>query len=155
VSGTSTEHNFAFLGSTTRFKSAIQAWKVIDPTVTETIVDVPGEGRFIVSSKATSIGGGMYHYEYAVYNMNSDRSGGPFTVPVDAALTPANVGFHGVLYRGGDGVTFGTNYDGTDWPSTRSGSNLSWATTPFTTSTNANAIRWGTTYNFRFDAAAA
>jgi Immunoglobulin I-set domain/Ig-like domain CHU_C associated len=155
VSGTSTEHNFAFLGSTVRFKSAIQAWKLIDPSVTESTVDVPNEGRFIVCSKATSIGGGVYHYEYSVYNMNSDRAGGSFSVPVDASITPTNMGFHGVIYRGGDGVAFGTNYDGTDWPSTRSGSNLSWATTPFVTNANANAIRWGTTYSFRFDAAAA
>jgi hypothetical protein len=87
--------------------------------------------------------------------MNSDRAGGSFTVGLDPSLTPANVGFHGVTYRGGDGVNFGTNYDGADWVGAQSGSNVTWATTPFTTNPNANAIRWGTTYNFRFDAAAA
>jgi hypothetical protein len=28
---------------------------------------------------------------------------------------------------------------------------VSWATTPHSTDVNANAIRWGTMYNFRFD----
>jgi len=154
VSGTATEHNFAFLGSTHRFTSAIQAWRTIDPTVTESIVDVPGEGRFIISSKATSLGNGLYHYEYAVYNMNSDRSGGSFSVPLDPSINPVNTGFHGVTYRGGDGVTFGTNYDSSDWANSHTGSNCTWATTPVTTNPNANAIRWGTTYNFRFDAPA-
>ena len=29
---------------------------------------------------------------------------------------------------------------------------VSWSTVPYSTNVNANAIRWGTTYNFRFDA---
>jgi hypothetical protein len=155
VSGTAADHNFAFLGSTVRFKSAIQEWHTIDPTVAEAVVDVPGEGRFIVCSKATNLGGGMYHYEYAVYNMNSDRCAGSFTVPISDAIASPNVGFHGIVYRGGDGAAFGTNYSSTDWTSSKSGGQITWSTTPFTTSANANAIRWGTTYNFRFDAAAA
>jgi hypothetical protein len=156
VSSTSTSnYDFGFLGSTVRFRSAIRAWKSIDPTVTESIIDTPTVGRFIVCSKATSIGGGLYHYEYAVYNMNSDRSGGTFTVPIDDTIAASNIGFHGVVYRGGDGVTFGTNYSSTDWTSNKSGGLITWSTTPFTTDANANAIRWGTTYNFRFDAPAA
>jgi hypothetical protein len=151
VSGTSTEHSFAFLGSTQRFKSAIEAWKLIDPTVTQSVVIVDGEGKYIVSSKATSIGNGLWHYEYAVYNMNSDRSGGTFSVPIIDAVGATNIGFHGVIYRGGDGVTFGTNYDSTNWPGNKANGAITWATTPFATNANANAIRWGTTYNFRFD----
>ena len=65
-----------------------------------------------------------------------------------------NVGFHDFDYLGGDGVG-GVNQDGTDWPSSLAGGTLSWATTPFATNPNANAIRWQALYNFRFDANAA
>jgi hypothetical protein len=142
---------FGFFGNTERYKSAISKWHDLDPQVTETLAIVPGEGKFIVSSRVTAIAGGLYHYEYAVYNMNSDRSGGSFSVPMPDAVGATNVGFHDVVYRGGDGATFGTNYDGTDWPATKANGAMSWTTTPFTTSPNGNAIRWGTTYNFRFD----
>ena len=79
VTGT-TDFTFGFASATQRYKSAIQRWKQIDPTVTESIVTVPGEGEFIICSKATDIGGGMWHYEYAVYNMNSDLAVQAFTV---------------------------------------------------------------------------
>jgi hypothetical protein len=153
VTGTpSSNATFGFSGNTERYKSAISKWKDLDPAVTETVAVVPGEGKFIVSSKATNIGGGLWHYEYAVYNMNSDRSAGSFTVPMVDQVGVTNAGFHGVLYRGGDGVTFGTNYDGTSWPANKGNGSMTWSTTPFATNANANALRWGTTYNFRFDA---
>jgi hypothetical protein len=38
---------------------------------------------------------------------------------------------------------------------TQTASSISWATVPEATDENANALRWGTTYNFRFDANAA
>src|SRR5581483_384481 len=68
VSGTSANWTLAKLGSAQRGVAAVQWWKQIDPAVTESIADVPGEGRFIVCSKATSVGGtpAMWHYEYAV-----------------------------------------------------------------------------------------
>ncbi len=152
LSGTPVNNaTFGFAGLTERFKSAIEKWHDLDPAVVQTTVIVPGEGKFIVSSRVTAIAGGLYHYEYAVYNMNSDRSAGTFSVPVTDSVGATNAGFHGVLYRGGDGLVFGTNYDGTAWPGTKSGGMMTWATTPFATSQNANAIRWGTCYNFRFD----
>jgi hypothetical protein len=40
----------------------------------------------------------------------------------------------------------------TDWPAVVGASDVSWATIPYTTNQNANAVRWGTLYNFRFDA---
>src|SRR5678816_1570290 len=58
-------------GTTTRKQSAIRAWQVADPSVTLTNVQV--DGLYIVGSRATDNGNGTFHYEYAVYNMNSDR----------------------------------------------------------------------------------
>lgn len=138
-------------GSTTqREKPGIRAWKVIDPTVTETDINVAGDGQFIVSSKATSLGGSQWHYEYAVQNLNSDRSGQSFTVPIPAGAVVTNVGFHDVDYHDGDGIG-GVNFSSLDWAPTVGASSVSWACELFNANANANALRWGTMYNFRFD----
>ena len=103
-----------------------------------------------MAAKATDLGTGFWRYEYAVNNLNSDRSIGSFSVPCAAGATVQNIGFHDLAYHGGDGIG-NTNYDGTDWPGAFAGGTVTWSTTPFATNQNANAIRWGTLYNFRFD----
>jgi hypothetical protein len=105
VSGTATDYTFAIYtagGATQRGTPAIARWRQIDPSVTETIADVPGEGRFYVSSKATALGGTppMWHYEFAVFNLNSDRCAGAFSVPLPPGAHVVNTGFHSVLFRG-------------------------------------------------------
>jgi hypothetical protein len=59
-----------------------------------------------------------------------------------------DAGFHDVDYHSGEVI------NGDDWPATVAGDAVSWATEPFAASANANAVRWGTTYNFRFVAEA-
>ncbi|MGE3181747.1 MAG: hypothetical protein AB7N71_08960, partial [Phycisphaerae bacterium] len=54
--------------------------------------------------------------------------------------------FHDVDYHSGE------PYDGTDWPANDDGTSLTWATDSFATNPNANALRWGTLYNYRFTA---
>lgn len=136
-------------GNTNRQIAAMWAWQDLDPTVlVKTVQNLENGGAkttFYFGAKVTDIGGGMWHYEYAIQNLNSDQSAGSFTVPVDNAIPLSNVGFHDVSYHSGD------PYDGTDWPGVHAGGNVSWACTPFATNANANAIRWGTLYNFRFD----
>ncbi|MBI5362330.1 MAG: hypothetical protein HZA53_04065 [Planctomycetes bacterium] len=159
VTGSGTAWTFGTIGSTVRTKGAIEAWKVVDPTVTLTPVTVPessiapydGNARMMLAFKTTSLGGGQWHYEYALYNQNSDRGVQAFSVPMPAGVNVTNIGFHDVDYRGGDGEG-GVNRDGTDWVGTVSGGALTWATTLFSVNANANALRFGTTYNFRFDA---
>lgn len=155
VSGSGSAFTFGFLGSTQREIPAIRQWKNMDAGVLETDVNTPEDDGFnglvIMDAKATNLGGGVYHYEFAVNNLNSDRSVAVFTVPVSPYATVTNIGFHDVAYRGPDGVG-GVTYDGTDWPGAFSSGQVSWATTPFAMNNNANAIRWGTMYNFRFDA---
>ena len=51
-----------------------------DPAVAIQTVDVTNDGRFIVAKKITSLGGGISHYEFAIHNLSSDRSGRGFTV---------------------------------------------------------------------------
>ncbi|MCY2960271.1 MAG: thrombospondin type 3 repeat-containing protein, partial [Planctomycetota bacterium] len=151
VSGSATDWTFALSGSTTRQQSAVQAWALCESGVTLTNVDLPSEGRLILGHKVTALGGGQYRYEYALYNMNSDDAVRSFALPIGAGVTVTNAGFHDLPYRNGDGPG-NVNYDGADWTSSNSGGVLSWSTQTFAQNASANALRWGSTYNFRFDA---
>ncbi len=133
-------------GSTQRMKSAIELWPTIDPGVTLTNTNVPGDGRVILGARATSLGGGQYRYEYAFYNQNSDRAIGSFSVPIPPGAAISNVGFHDVSYHSGE------PFVGTDWSSTVDATSVKWNCETFAANPNANALRWGTLYNFRFDA---
>ena len=143
-SGTSWSANLA--STTQREQPGIRAWQDNDPSVVETDVRIPNEGLVILAAKSTDLGGGMWHYEYAVQNLNSDRSIRSFSVPIDSTATVTNIGFHDVHSHSGE------PFDQTDWPGSFSGASVSWSTDSYSTNTNANAIRWGTMYNFRFDA---
>ncbi len=151
LAGSGTSWNFTLTGSTQRETQAIRAWPIADPGVSERDIQIPSEGLLILACKTTQLGGGQHHYEYAVHNMNSDLGVGSFSLPVPSWVGVTNIGFHDVTYRGGDGVG-GIDQDGTDWLATRTGGTLTWASRTFAQDPNANAIRWGTTYNFRFDA---
>ncbi len=133
--------------STTRqMVPAITAWAELDPTVHLHAVDIKGDGRVYVGSKVTDNGDGTWTYEYAVHNLNSHRAVSMFRLPVSAGVEVMNIGFHDVDYHSGEVI------DPTDWPSRRYHNVLEWATRPFESDFNANAIRWGTLYNFRFTA---
>jgi hypothetical protein len=140
------ERSATLTGATVREQPAIRAWRAIDPEVLETDVPVPNEGLFILAAKAEHIAAGVWHYEYALHNLNSDRSAGTFSVPVVAEVTVSEIGFHDVDYHSGE------PFNGTDWDGTHVTEFVQWATIPFEVDENANALRWGTLYNFRFNA---
>lgn len=110
-------------------------------------VDVPNEGRFHAASRASDNGDGTWRYTYAVFNLNSHRSGGSLSVPIGTGVNVSNVGFSDVDYHSGD------PYDNTDWNSSVSSDSVTWSS-PETHAENANsnALRWGTMYTFWFDA---
>jgi hypothetical protein len=137
---------FPTTNPTIPMKTAVEGWHDVDPTVSILSVDIPHDGRVLVAYKVTDRGNGTWAYEYAIYNHNSDRSIGSFSIPKpsNAAAAFTELGFHDVGYHSGE------VYDGTDWPSTVGTDNIGWSTTPYATNQNANAIRWSTTYNFRF-----
>ncbi|HPF41757.1 MAG TPA: PQQ-dependent sugar dehydrogenase [Phycisphaerae bacterium] len=147
-SGTN-EYTFSLAGTTIREQCGIRAWQDTDPTVTETDIEVAGEGLYIIASKATDNGNGTWHYEYAVQNLNGNRGMSAFSVPIDPSATVSNIGFHDVDYHSGDGEG-NVNRDGTDWNGAHAGTNVTW--TMVDVGTNSNALLWGTMYNFRFDA---
>ena len=133
-------------GSTMQQKSAMDAWKTLVPAVTLANIDVASDGRFTAGWNITNNGNGTWRYEYAIQNINSHRSARSFSVPVPAGTTITNVGFKDIDYHSGD------PYATTDWTSTTTGGAVTWTGGDYAVSTNSNALRFGTTYNFWFDA---
>jgi len=146
-----------FTGETVRELPAIYAWQGEDPDVVIEVIEDDGDplddldGRFHLGYRVTANGDGTWHYEYALYNMNSHRSAKAFIVPVPAGVTLTNIGFRDVDYHSGDGDGGVTN-DGTDWALDTTPGHVRWFTDGAGDNPNANALRWGTLYNFRFDA---
>ncbi len=142
----------ALTGAAVPQQPAINAWQAADPTVTLTTVQVPGEGLFILACKTLNVGANVWRYEYALYNQTSDRSAGWFSVPIANAPFITNVGFHDVDYHSADGLpdVAGT-FPNTDWAVTETADALAWATDDYATDPQANALRWGTLYNFWFE----
>ena len=146
--GTLTTLNYPLTlsGSTFQQKPAIYHWAQVVPTVAYSVVDM-ADGRFIVGYNVSLNANGTYHYEYAIFNLNSDSSGGSFSVPIPAGVTVTNATFKDIAYHSNE------VYDGTDWTISNSGGQLRWqCTQTFAQNANANALRFGTLYNFAFDA---
>ncbi|MEM7229579.1 MAG: hypothetical protein AAF432_12280 [Planctomycetota bacterium] len=133
-----------FDGPTVQELPAIMAWPTLDPNATVVAVDVPGEGRLHLGYAAHDLGDGRWAYEYAIHNLNSDRAAGGLRVPVSEDTCITEIGFHDVEYIAGE------PYDDTDWSTSQMAGELRWASASFATDPNANAVRWGTMYNYRF-----
>jgi hypothetical protein len=127
---------------------AINAWKAQDPTVTLVHADTPGGAveRYDIARKVTELGNGMWHYEYAVHNMNSDRAARSFTIELPNSALFSNAGFAGIAHHSGE------PYATDDWTVSTTANSITWSTADFATNPNAHALRWGTTFNFWFDA---
>ena len=142
---TSGQYNMSFSGTTIPLKSAVMHWASIDPGVVVSYVDVPNDGRIYLGRKVTNLGGGQYHYEYVLFNMNSDRSAQAISIPLGNGSGATNIEFKDVDYHSGE------PYVGTDWTNTLNpGASISWESQTYTQNVNANALRWSTSYNFRF-----
>ena len=152
VSGGPTFFSFIPLSNTVRMQAAIQAWADTGATVTQSEPDPGNDGIFFVGYKVTGPNAGVWHYEYAIFNMNLDRAIQSFEVTFKGALT--NVGFHAPPQHPGwahDGTQGDAGFSSTPWDVTEDTFSIAWSTETFAQNQNANAIRWGTLYNFRFD----
>ena len=151
VSGT-TSFTFSPIGATMRTIPAINAWT---GATINTIEPAPGvDGQAFIAYKVTNPSAGVWHYEYAVNNQNLDRSIQSFRVPLGCGVNVSNVGFHCPPNHPGianDGTLNSAGYSNTPWTPNQTGTAISWASETFAQNQNANAIRWGTLYNFRFD----
>jgi hypothetical protein len=142
------ENDFcAIVTSFTRTQApAIAAWKLNDPDVVESDVLIPHEGMFKLSTKVTNLENGFWRFEYALFNLNSHRSAGSFRIPLPIGAVIQNVGFHAPFYHSGE------PFSNDPWDVTIEGDAITWSTTPYDEDPNANALRWSTLYNFRFEA---
>ncbi|MGA1534227.1 MAG: hypothetical protein ACO4B4_06930 [Planctomycetota bacterium] len=139
------------------YSPAIEAWRdhgngvdTVDDSVELTTADIPGEGRFHVASKVTDLGGGLYLYDYAVFNLNSHRSAGSLTIPLPNGASVSGIGFHDVDHHSGE------PYDPTDWGVSVGASDITWSSPQtFAQNEDSNALRFGTMYNFWFESDAA
>lgn len=135
---------------------AIRAWRdhggganVVDPNVHVFTADVPGEGRFWVAHKVTPQGNGQWLYDYAIYNLSSDRAGASFTVPLNGALS-SEYGLNAPRYHSGEPASYNNT-----WRAGSEGCNASFlAPQTYAENANGSAIRWGAMYNFWFKASA-
>jgi len=151
VSGT-TSFSFSPVGNTVRMLPAISAWT---GATINTIEPVPGiDGQAFIAYKVTNPSAGVWHYEYAINNQNLDRSIQSFSVPLGCGITVSNQGFHAPPNHPGianDGTAGSAGFSNAPWTSNQTTSALSWSSETLAQNPNANAIRWGTLYNFRFD----
>tara|TARA_R110002072_G_scaffold228234_13_gene385449 strand:+ start:30441 stop:32666 length:2226 start_codon:yes stop_codon:yes gene_type:complete len=114
-----------------QYGSVLDRWTGADVEVGQNGSD---DGRFYVASKVTALGGGNFHYEYAVHNVDNSRAGGSFKLPIDAGATASNFSFGDIDTNGGN-----------DWSAARVGNEIVF------TATASNPIEWNTIYNFGFD----
>ncbi|MEZ6038031.1 MAG: hypothetical protein R3F29_11150 [Planctomycetota bacterium] len=96
------------------------------------------DGRFLVAVKVTGPVNGMWHYEYAVHNLDNHRGGASLRIPVCTDARIENIGFHDIDH---DPLS--------DWQIARSGGELQFLATA------NNPLDWNTFYNFYFDSDAA
>ncbi|MFO1077153.1 MAG: hypothetical protein U1E73_05450 [Planctomycetota bacterium] len=92
------------------------------------------DGRFLVAVKVTGPVAGMYHYEYAVHNIDNNRGGASFRIPLAAGAVVQNPGFRDV-------DTDPLN----DWTTSVTNNEIAFL------ATGTNAHDWNTIYNCWFD----
>jgi hypothetical protein len=151
VSGT-TSFTFSPVAATVRMQPAIIAWTGATFQQFKPAPDVDGIG--ILGCKVTNPSAGVWHYDYAIYNENLDRAVQSFNIPLGNGVTISNIGFHAPPQEPGwanDGTQNNQGFSSTPWTPNQTATDLTWSCETFAQNQNANAIRWGTLYNFRFD----
>jgi Carboxypeptidase regulatory-like domain len=152
VTGTASPFSFSSAAATMRAKIAVSAWT--GATLVE-IKPEPGiDGVGTISYKVTNPSPGVWHYEYAVYNQNLDRGIQSFSIPLGSGVTLSNVGFRSPPQHPGsalDGTFANAGFSSAAWTQSQAAGSMTWSSETFAVNPNANAIRWGTMYNFRFD----
>lgn len=105
-----------------------------------TVPVATGDGSVILAVHTKDLGGSIYHYEYALFNFDSDRQIRSLTLPVGGALI-TNIGFH-------DADSDPTN----DWQVTLENGTIRWETDTYANDPSAHALEHGLMFNLRFDA---
>jgi hypothetical protein len=154
VTGT-TSFSFSPVSATVWRKPAISAWADTGASMNQIEPDPGTDGIWFMAYKVTNPSPEVWHYEYALYNENLDRAIQSFSVPLGPGANISNIGFHAPPQEPGwpnDGTFNNQGYSSAPWTVTQAPDSITWNTETFAQNQNANAIRWGTLYNFRFDA---
>jgi hypothetical protein len=106
-----------------------------------------------VAFEVTKLGVGVWHYEYLIYNQNLDAGVGSWRIPVSPDVELSGIEFHAPPAHSPQANA--ESYSTEPWTVTRDADGLLFATSPHAVDPLANAIRFGTAYNFRFRANAA
>jgi len=153
VTGVNQPFTFNPVGATVQEQPAIMAWTA---ATVNRVEPAPGiDGICFTGLKVTNPTAGVWHYEYALYNENLDRAIQSFSVPISPRVNISNIGFHAPPQHPGfahDGTQGDAGYSSMPWNVTQAATSVTWSTETFAQNQNANAIRFGTLYNFRFDA---
>ena len=144
-------YNLNLINSTRQMTPAIFAWKEIDPDVdirTFELSKCSTSGlneMFHIGVKVCDIGNGMWHYEYAVYNLDCDKAFQSFEVPLNGTYENAEQAF--AVYHSNE-VYANESWDVGYESSTGT---LKWNSDTFAQNEEANALRWNTMHTFSFD----
>ena len=103
-----------------------------------TVLFDTGEGRVHLAVVTSDLGGGVFHYEYALMNFDFERRIRVFGVPLAPGQTVSNPGF-----SDGDGDP------GNDWTPSVGEDQITWTAPP------GQALDWGVLHGFRMDVDAA
>ena len=133
------EFTSTWTGTTWTFANPVvfQSGSVLSKWVGATLTNARNgddDGHFFVAVKVTPLGGGQYHYEYAVQNFDNVRGAATLRIPVCPTTPVTNVSF-----RDPNGNLLD------DWTTSRVGAEL-----VFTAPAN-NPLDWNNIYNFGFD----
>jgi hypothetical protein len=119
---------------------AIRAWS--GTTVNRIEPDPGNDSVWFMGYEVTDASAGVWHYEYALYNMSLDCAIQSFRLPAGPGVNVSNIGFH-------------TSPQEPGWPNDGTFNNQGYGSTPWSVvcaKSECHAIRWGTLYDFRFDA---
>ncbi len=152
VANSASPFSFSPAAATVRSKAAVTAWT--GASLVDFNPDPVNDGIGTIAYKVTNPSAGVWHYEYAIYNQNLDRAIQSFSIPMSAGVTVSNVGFHEPPQQPGwtfDGTAGNAGFSSAPWAQTQASGMMTFSSETLAQNPNANAIRWGTLYNFRFD----
>ena len=131
----------SFAGPTIQELPAIASWDDLDPEVDLHEIEIPGEGTVWFGSRVFDEGNGTYRYEYAIFNLNFDRSIGAMRLPWNAANPLTQTRHFSPEWHSGEMFT------NEGWTMALEGSEMVWSSESFGDNNMANAVRWANLQN--------
>ncbi|MFQ5462494.1 MAG: hypothetical protein ACE5E5_07685 [Phycisphaerae bacterium] len=158
-------YNLGFTGAQNTHQTALEGWVQLANDPAETGYYDPDDwkptvrslfatednaplGKIQLAFNVTDLGGGMWAYDYTVYNYNSHRSINSVSIPLPADATSVSTEFHCPFYHS-DAPSSNAPWNMTNTP----GDSAVWSTDAWTSATDktVNAIRWSTGYSFHLE----